>query len=140
ISLPTVSAQQAQAPANGPVAAPGPQKLTKEQKRKQGRALKELDRQYKEWLNEDVIYIISPDERTAFLQLDTNEEREQFIEQFWRISPDDGSFGTGCVDACAGRGLELDGIDGNGVECGPVHAFGRNELAEVDGGRAGEHE
>ncbi len=83
ISLPTVSAQQAQAPANGPVAAPGPQKLTKEQKRKQGRALKELDRQYKEWLNEDVIYIISPDERTAFLQLDTNEEREQFIEQFW---------------------------------------------------------
>src|SRR5438445_1532635 len=83
ISLPTVSAQQAQAPANGPIAAPGPQKLTKEQKRKQGRALKELDRQYKEWLNEDVIYIISPDERTAFLQLDTNEEREQFIEQFW---------------------------------------------------------
>jgi len=83
ISLPPVSAQQAQAPANDPTAAPGPQKLTKEQKRKQGRALKELDKQYKEWLNEDVIYIISPNERTAFLQLDTNEEREQFIEQFW---------------------------------------------------------
>jgi len=83
ISLPVASAQQAQAPANDPTAAPGPQKLTKEQKKKQGRALKELDKQYKEWLNEDVIYIISPDERTAFLQLDTNEEREQFIEQFW---------------------------------------------------------
>jgi len=83
ISLPAASAQQAQAPANDPTAAPGPQKLTKEQKKKQGRALKELDKQYKEWLNEDVIYIISPDERTAFLQLDTNEEREQFIEQFW---------------------------------------------------------
>jgi len=83
ISLPPVSAQQVQAPANDPTAAPGPQKLTKEQKKKQGRALKELDKQYKEWLNEDVVYIISPDERTAFLQLDTNEEREQFIEQFW---------------------------------------------------------
>jgi len=83
ISLPPVSAQQVQAPANDPTAVPGPQKLTKEQKKKQGRALKELDKQYKEWLNEDVVYIISPDERTAFLQLDTNEEREQFIEQFW---------------------------------------------------------
>jgi GWxTD domain-containing protein len=30
-----------------------------------------------------VIYIISPEERSAFLQLETNEEREQFIEQFW---------------------------------------------------------
>jgi GWxTD domain-containing protein len=60
-----------------------PQKLTKEQKKKMGKALKELDSQYKQWLNEDVIYIISPEERTAFLQYSTNEEREQFIEQFW---------------------------------------------------------
>src|SRR6202035_3893027 len=42
-----------------------------------------LDNSFKTWLNEDVIYIISPEERTAFLQLATNEEREQFIEQFW---------------------------------------------------------
>jgi len=83
ISLPPVSAQQAQAPASDPTAAPGPQKLTKDQKKKMARALKEIGKEYKEWLNEDVIYIISPDERTAFLQLDTNEEREQFIEQFW---------------------------------------------------------
>src|SRR5499427_3156833 len=60
-----------------------PQKLTKEQKKKMGKALKELDAQYKQWLNEDVVYIISPEERTAFLQLSTSEEREQFIEQFW---------------------------------------------------------
>lgn len=46
-------------------------------------AYKELDDQYKQWLNEDVVYIISPEERSAFLQLATNEEREQFIEQFW---------------------------------------------------------
>jgi GWxTD domain-containing protein len=60
-----------------------PQKLTKEQKKKMGRALKELDAQYKQWLNEDVVYIISPEERQQFLQLGTNEEREQAIEQFW---------------------------------------------------------
>ena len=49
----------------------------------------ELDSQYKKWLNEDVIYIISPEERSAFLHLQTNEEREQFIEQFWqRRNPD----------------------------------------------------
>src|SRR5215470_4205413 len=83
IALPPVPAQQAQAPAAAPDPTAPPKKLTKEQKRKMGKALKELDRQYKEWLNEDVVYIISPEERTAFLQLDTNEEREQFIEQFW---------------------------------------------------------
>jgi GWxTD domain-containing protein len=50
---------------------------------------KELDSQYKKWLDEDVIYIISPEERHSFLQLSTNEEREQFIEAFWqRRNPD----------------------------------------------------
>ncbi|MGC1170546.1 MAG: GWxTD domain-containing protein [Candidatus Acidiferrales bacterium] len=49
----------------------------------------ELDSQYKKWLNEDVVYIISPEERSAFLHLQTNEEREQFIEAFWqRRNPD----------------------------------------------------
>jgi GWxTD domain-containing protein len=83
ILTPSISAQQAQDPANP---AP-PQTLTKEQRKEQKqkarKTLKELDSQYKQWLNEDVIYIISPEERNAFLQLDTNEEREQFIEQFW---------------------------------------------------------
>jgi GWxTD domain-containing protein len=82
ISLPPSMAQQAQQ-APDPKDLPAPQKLTKEQKRKMGRALKELDAQYKQWLQEDVVYIISPEERTAFLQLSTSEEREQFIEQFW---------------------------------------------------------
>jgi GWxTD domain-containing protein len=50
---------------------------------------KELDSQYRKWLDEDVVYIISPEERSAFLHLATNEEREQFIEQFWqRRNPD----------------------------------------------------
>src|SRR5271154_1515421 len=59
------------------------QNLDKEQKKKIKRTLKELDTPYRQWLNEDVVYIISPDERNAFLQLATNEESEQFIEQFW---------------------------------------------------------
>jgi GWxTD domain-containing protein len=79
IAVPTVSAQQGQDPGTTPV----PQKLDKEAKRKMKRTLKELDSAYRQWLSEDVTYIISPDERNAFLQLDTNEEREQFIEQFW---------------------------------------------------------
>jgi GWxTD domain-containing protein len=82
ISLPPSIAQQAQqAPDTKDPSTP--QKLTKEQKKKMGRALKELDAQYKQWLSEDVVYIISPEERQQFLQLGTNEEREQAIEQFW---------------------------------------------------------
>jgi len=80
---PTTAQQEAKDQAPVPATSIGPQKLTKEQKKKMGRALKELDSQYKQWLNEDVVYIISPEERTAFLQYSTNEEREQFIEQFW---------------------------------------------------------
>ncbi len=50
---------------------------------------KELESPYKKWLDEDVIYIISPEERHSFLHLATNEEREQFIEAFWqRRNPD----------------------------------------------------
>jgi GWxTD domain-containing protein len=79
IAAPRLLAQDARDPNQPPV----PQKLDKEQKRKMKKTLKELDTQYRQWLNEDVVYIISPEERQAFLQLDTNEEREQFIEQFW---------------------------------------------------------
>ncbi len=78
-----VAGQQAQAPDPNPPAPVQNQKLTKDQKQKMKKTLKELDNSFKTWLNEDVIYIISPDERTAFLRLETNEEREQFIEQFW---------------------------------------------------------
>src|SRR5580704_10064828 len=78
-----VAGQQAQAPDPKPQAPPQNQKLTKDQQQKMKKTLKELDNSFKTWLNEDVVYIISPEERTAFLQLETNEEREQFIEQFW---------------------------------------------------------
>jgi GWxTD domain-containing protein len=45
---------------------------------------KELATPYKKWLEEEVPYIITDEERSAFLQLQTNEEREQFIEGFWQ--------------------------------------------------------
>lgn len=58
--------------------------MTEKQKRKQqDRLRKELETPYKKWLNEDVGYIISDDEKRAFKTLQTDEEREQFIEQFW---------------------------------------------------------
>jgi GWxTD domain-containing protein len=76
-------AQEAQNPDPAAQVPPANQKLTKDQKQKIKKTLKELDSPYRTWLNEDVVYIISPEERSAFLQLQTNEEREQFIEQFW---------------------------------------------------------
>jgi TonB family protein len=39
---------------------------------------------YDKWLNEDVVYIISDQERAAFQKLTTDEERNHFIEQFWQ--------------------------------------------------------
>jgi GWxTD domain-containing protein len=58
--------------------------MTAKQKRKQEERLKkELESPYKQWLNVDVAYIITDEERKAFLQLQTDEERDQFIQQFW---------------------------------------------------------
>ncbi len=58
--------------------------LTKDQKKKNSKALKqELSGTYKKWLKEDVAYIITPEEVTAFKQLSNDEERDQFIENFW---------------------------------------------------------
>ncbi len=61
----------------------------KDRKKKEKDLFNELDSSYRKWLNEDVVYIISPEERSAFLHLSTNEERESFIENFWqRRNPD----------------------------------------------------
>src|ERR1700733_7718720 len=49
----------------------------------------ELKGPYKTWLNEEVPYIITDDERKAFMSLSNDEEREAFIENFWqRRNPD----------------------------------------------------
>ena len=67
--------------ADGP---PQPEGSVKAKQQSDRKLLKELDTPYRRWLDEDVVYIITPDERTAFLRLTTNEEREQFIEAFWQ--------------------------------------------------------
>jgi GWxTD domain-containing protein len=44
----------------------------------------ELKKAYKDWLEKDVAYIITDEERKAFKKLETDDERERFIEEFWR--------------------------------------------------------
>ena len=64
--------------------APEPAKLTaKQERRRLERLRKELRGPFKRWLDEDVRYIITPEERKAFVQMATDEERENFIESFW---------------------------------------------------------
>lgn len=47
---------------------------------------------YTEWLNRDVTYIITRDEKKAFLSLTTDEARDNFIQRFWEIrNPTPGS-------------------------------------------------
>ena len=47
---------------------------------------------YTKWLNQDVVYIITSRERAAFLSLQSNPERDHFIEQFWeRRNPTPGN-------------------------------------------------
>jgi GWxTD domain-containing protein len=58
-------------------------KNEKDQKKADKQRKQELATPYKRWLENEVTYVISDEERTAFLRLSTNEEREQFIEQFW---------------------------------------------------------
>ena len=55
----------------------------KQLKAKEDALKKELLTPYKKWMDEDVLYIISDEERKAFKQFNTDEEREQFVEQFW---------------------------------------------------------
>jgi GWxTD domain-containing protein len=57
-----------------------------EKRRKQNEKAfrKELKGEYRKWLDEDVRWIISDDERKAFMQLSNDEERDQFIEAFWQ--------------------------------------------------------
>jgi GWxTD domain-containing protein len=76
----------AAAPAQGPEQPADPLKrpVSEKQKKANAKASKqELSSTYKKWLNEDVRYIISPEELSAFKQLSNDEERDQFIEQFW---------------------------------------------------------
>ncbi len=59
--------------------------VNEKQRKKNERAFKqEVSKVYKKWLDEDVIYIITDEERSAFKQLSNDEERDNFIEAFWQ--------------------------------------------------------
>lgn len=58
-------------------------KEEKQRKKQDERLRDELATPYKKWLKDEVSYIITDEERAAFNRLATNEEREQFIENFW---------------------------------------------------------
>jgi GWxTD domain-containing protein len=44
----------------------------------------DLPERYKKWLDEEVVYIITPHERDVFKDLRTDRERDMFIEAFWK--------------------------------------------------------
>jgi GWxTD domain-containing protein len=44
-----------------------------------------LAKPYREWLEHDVVYIITKDERTRFLALASDEARDKFIKDFWEV-------------------------------------------------------
>lgn len=61
-----------------------PRKLSeKEEKARLKQLRKELAGPFKRWLDQDVTYIITGEERQGFWRLSTDEERENFIESFW---------------------------------------------------------
>jgi GWxTD domain-containing protein len=95
-SVPAGQAQPDQATASQPKTAQAapqsedqsgdPLKRPIEEKRKKANAKamrQELSPEDKGWLDKDVRWIITDEERKAFMQLSNEEEREQFIEAFW---------------------------------------------------------
>ncbi len=78
------SEDQAKDPQKNPSVDPLKRPISEKQRHENSKSLKnELSKSDKKWLNEDVIYIISSEERDAFKRLSNDEERENFIEQFW---------------------------------------------------------
>jgi GWxTD domain-containing protein len=79
------NAQQTAQSDDGSQQNPLTRKLSDKQRFKQQKELsKELHGTYEKWLKQDVRWIITDQERKAFLSLSNDEERDAFIEQFWR--------------------------------------------------------
>src|SRR5262245_45835950 len=51
--------------------------------RARSRAIEDAGKALRRWIDEDVSYIITGEERTAWKRLTKDEERESFIENFW---------------------------------------------------------
>jgi len=70
--------------AGSPVAAQKNKSGSQDPSEKPRNVKPELKKAYKDWLDKDVTYIITDEERKAFKKLETDDEREHFIEEFWR--------------------------------------------------------
>ena len=69
----------------GNKADPLKRQIPEKQRKANAKALKiELSKTYRKWLDEDVRWIITDQEKSAFMQLSNDEERDQFIEAFWQ--------------------------------------------------------
>jgi GWxTD domain-containing protein len=77
----SAQAQPAKDPQVDPLKRPIDAKKKKQQMKDYS---KEIKGPYKKWLDEDVVYIITDEERAAFKQLSNDEERDNFIEAFWQ--------------------------------------------------------
>ncbi len=77
---PTKTDQASEDQSGDPLKRPIDEKRRKEHAKQLKHELNEDD---KKWLNQDVRWIISDEEKKAFMQLSNEEEREQFIESFW---------------------------------------------------------
>lgn len=65
-------------------APPDRKELSDQERKDRLRSFKrEVGKTYQNWIDQDVRYIIMPEEEQAFKLLGTDEERDQFIEQFW---------------------------------------------------------
>lgn len=72
--------EQDQGQAGDPLKRP----ISEKRRKENAKSLKrELSREHRKWLDEDVRWIITDDERKAFMQLSNDEERDKFIEAFW---------------------------------------------------------
>ena len=80
IAAPQKGDNSKKAPARETVAKP---LSAKEIKKREEKLRKELLTPYRKWMNEDVTYILTDEERNVFKRLQTDEERESFIESFW---------------------------------------------------------
>ena len=61
-----------------------PLKRPLSKKQQEGSKPEKMGKYYKKWLDEDVRWIITGDEESAFKKLATDAERDQFIEGFWQ--------------------------------------------------------
>lgn len=72
-----------------PICLSGTSLAQDDQKKRKKQGSESVKSVYKRWVDEDVRWIITDEERKTFNTLKTDDEREQFIEQFWlRRDPD----------------------------------------------------